>query len=369
VRLWNFRLAATALTTVALALGISATPVQAAPADETRSPDAAWSTGQNTVSAITDRLARQLASPLADPVRPAMFSAAVTAPVDLATIDAGSALTRTIAQANRAVLAAKGLPEDDTSLLQVRLGHPDLRDMYHRGAAALIAAEPTDDVATTFTAYDLDGGKVILPTDRLPARPVFVVEVDTEKAAALGLKMMRAMLDARGLGSAASDIGIQGYWANKVTAIRLNYDHEPLIKGAAEIFGIAGGFGFDGHVRVDIVTMPYLDNDNTTYYPNQVIVHYGRYKYNFADFVMYEDDGDTNYQLLATFLIDALLIITDLGYFIPVANAIIDAMPDSWWTDDPDYTDSWYTLSTSTSGRRYGAASNGWMDIQPYWVA
>jgi hypothetical protein len=115
--------------------------------------------------------------------------------------------------------------------------------------------------------------------------------------------------------------------------------------------------------------MPYLDNDNTVYYPNQVIVHYGRYKYNFADFVMYEDDGDTNYQLLATFLIDALLIIADVGYFIPVANAIIDAMPDSWWTDDPDYTDSWYTLSTSTSGRRYGAANNGWMDIQPYWVA
>jgi hypothetical protein len=369
VRLRNFRLAAAALTTVALALGVSATPVQAASIDETRSPDTAWSTGHDTVSAITDRLARQLASPLADEVRPTLLSAAATAPVNLATIDAGPTLKRLIAQANRAVLAAKGLPVDDTSLLQVRLGHPDLRAAFLRGEAPLIAAEPTDDVVTTFTAYGLDGRKSILPADRLPQRPVFVVEVDTEKAVPLGLKVMRAMLDTRGLGSAASDIGIQGYWANKVTAIRLNYDHEPLLKGAAEIFGIAGGFGFDGHVRVDIVTMPYLDNDNTVYYPNQVIVRYGYYKYNFADYVMYEDDGDTNYQMLATFLIDVLLIITDLGYFIPLANAIIDAMPDSWWTDDPDYTDSWYTLSTSTSGRRYGAAGNGWMDIQPYWVA
>jgi len=172
-----------------------------------------------------------------------------------------------------------------------------------------------------------------------------------------------------GLTSDASDIGVHaGYWANKVTAIRLSYDHEPDIKGAAEIFGIAGGFGLDGHVRCDIVTMPYLDRDGVTYYPNQVIVRYGHYKYNFADFVLYEDDGDTNYQALATLLIDALLIIADVGYFIPLANSIIDAMPDSWWTDDPDYTDSWYTLAT-TSGRRYGAANNGWMDIQPSWVS
>jgi hypothetical protein len=220
------------------------------------------------------------------------------------------------------------------------------------------------------TAYALNGTKITIDGDGIPQRPVFVVEVNVEKAVPLGLKVMRAMLDARGLTSAMSDVGTQaGYWANKVTATRLGYDHEPALKGAAEIFGIAGGFGFDGHVRVDIVTMPYLDYDNVTYYPNQVIVRYGYYKYNFADFVMYEDDGDTNYQLLATFLIDALLIITDLGYFIPLANAIIDAMPDSWWTDDPDYTDSWYTLATTTSGRRYGAANNGWMDIQPYWVA
>jgi hypothetical protein len=44
-------------------------------------------------------------------------------------------------------------------------------------------------------------------------------------------------------------------------------------------------------------------------------------------------------------------------------------MPNSWWTDDPDYVDSWYTLTTSSSSRFYGAAANGWMDLAPYWVA
>jgi hypothetical protein len=180
---------------------------------------------------------------------------------------------------------------------------------------------------------------------------------------------MRAMFDVNGLGSAKSDVTPQGgYWANKVNAVRLAVDHEPDIKGAAEIFGIAGGFGFDSHVRVDTVTMPYLDHDGTTYYPNQVIVHYGFYKYNFADFVMYEDDGDTNYRDLATALINALLYIVDGGAYQALVNAIINAMPNEWWTDDPDYTESWYTLSTSSSGRFYGAAGNGWMDIQPYWI-
>jgi hypothetical protein len=357
------------LTTVALALGTSVTPVQAQPVDGGQSGDAAWSSGLNTVSAITDRLARQLASPLADDVRAGLFTKAADRAVPLASLDAGAALTRVIQQADRAVATAKGLPDDTASLLQVRLGDPSMRAALARGEAPLIAAAPTDDTVTAVTAYGLNGAKVLLDATRVPQRPVFVVEVDGDKAVTVGMKVMRATLDARGVFSAKTGVTVQaGYWANKVNAIRLNDDKEPWVKGGAEIFGIAGGFGLDSKVRIDTVTMPYLDNDGTTYYPNQVIVHYGFYKYNFADYVMYEDDGDTNYRDLALAIAGALLYIVDGGAYAPLVNAIINAMPDSWWTDDPDYTDSWYTLATSTSGRRYGAAGNGWMDIQPYWI-
>jgi hypothetical protein len=289
--------------------------------------------------------------------------------VHLATVDANTALERTVQRADSAAAAAKGLPADATSLIQIRLAHPDMRAAFARGEAALIAAAPTDDAVTAVTAYGRNGAKVLLDATRVPQRPVFVVEVDGEKAVALGMKVMRATLDARGIFSARSGVTAQGgYWANKVNAIRLNDDKEPWVKGGAEIFGIAGGFGFDSKVRVDTITMPYLDHDGTTYYPNQVIVHYGFYKYNFADYVMYEDDGDTNYRNLALAIANALLYIVDGGAYTPLVNAIINAMPDSWWTDDPDYTDSWYTLATTTSGRRYGAAGNGWMDIVPYWI-
>jgi hypothetical protein len=355
---------------VALSLGASVTPAQAGTVGAGQSSDAAWSSGHHTVSAITDRLARQLATSLADDARQAgLFSGADEA-VNLSAVAAGQALDAVVAEANRAVLDAKGLPVDGTSLLQVRLANPDSAAALADGATALVAASPTDDAVSSVTAYAVgSGAKVTLDASRLPKRPLFLVEVDTERAVPIGLKVMRAMFDTHGLGSAKPEVTPQGgYWANKVNAVRLAVDHEPDIKGAAEIFGIAGGFGPDSKVRVDTVTMPYLDYDGRTYYPNQVIVHYGFYKYNFADFVMYEDDGDTNYRDLAAALISALLYIVDGGAYQALVSAIINAMPNEWWTDDPDYTDSWYTLATTTSGRRYGAAGNGWMDIVPYWI-
>ncbi|GAB3887079.1 hypothetical protein GCM10027612_25310 [Microbispora bryophytorum subsp. camponoti] len=84
---------------------------------------------------------------------------------------------------------------------------------------------------------------------------------------------------------------------------------------------------------------------------------------------MMEDDGDTNYQQLAQAIITALLTIADAGTYIPLVNAIISAIPTSWWSDDPDYVDSWYTLATSSRGRLNGARGNGWMDVEPYWVS
>jgi hypothetical protein len=368
VHVRNFRLAALSLATVALALGTSVTPAQAGTAGAGQGPQTARSSAHNTVSTITDRLARQLATSFADEARQAgLFSVSAADGLNLAAADAGAAFASVVAQANREVLDAKGLPSDGTSLLQVRLANPDA---FTAGASPLVAASPTDDGVASVTAYVLgSGARTVLDASRMPQRPLFLVEVDTERAVPIGLKVMRAMFDTHGLGSAKDQVTPQGgYWANKVNAIRLAVDHEPDIKGAAEIFGIAGGFGFDSHVRVDTITMPYLDYDGRTYYPNQVIVHYGFYKYNFADFVMYEDDGDTNYRDLAAALINALLYIADGGAYQALVNAIINAMPNEWWTDDPDYTDSWYTLATTSSGRFYGAAGNGWMDITPYWI-
>lgn len=326
-----------------------------------------------SVSSITDGLARQLASSFTSKAMVERVASAGS--VDLLSLPMSPQLSSTVYAANQAVLLAKGLPADSGSLLQLRLAHPDMRAALTRGEVPLVAATPTDDTASSVTAYNPAGHGIVLDAARVPQRPVLLVEVNAEKALSLGLKLMRAELDKAGILSASatpaasSEVGTNaGYWATKVNTIRLANDQEPWLKGDAEIYSLVAGFGLDGKVKVDLVDMPYLNNDNTTYYPNQLLVHFSSYKYNLADVVMMEDDGDINYQSLVKAIVDALLVIADGGAYIPLVNAVLDAIPTSWYTDDPDYVDSWYTLATSSSGRLYGASANGWMDVVPYWV-
>ncbi|HEX6500655.1 MAG TPA: DUF3103 family protein [Micromonosporaceae bacterium] len=325
------------------------------------------------IASTTDNLARDLARTFADPaIERSLASAVVTAPVDLATVAPGTAFAQRVRAANRTVVAAKGLPSTVGSLLQVRLGDQSMVAALNRGEVPLVAATPTDDVPSDITAYTTSGDVVVLSTATVPTRPVLLVEVDTAKALPAGIDVMRTIFAERGVGDSGyttlSTTG--GFWATKIDSVYLSNDEEPWVKGAAEIYSIVGGFDYDGVARVaDIVQMPYLDYDGQVYYPNQLLVYWNRYKYNLADVVMMEDDGDTNYQALATAICDALLSIADQGQYIPLVNAILDAIPDSWWTDDPDYVDSWYTLATTTSGRINGAAGNGWMYVEPYWVS
>jgi Protein of unknown function (DUF3103) len=304
-------------------------------------------------------LAQQVARSLAQPqVRHRMFTATASGPADLLAALPGLALAR---QANQETLVAKGLPASSGSILQLRLANAG------RGEP-LVAMSPDDD-ATGIVAYDPRGRTVHLDAATRPQRPVFVVEVDVERSVELGLSVMRRELAARGVLSEPAVGAASGYWATKINAVRLNDDKEPWIKGGAEIFSVVGGWNVEGVATASLVQMPYLDHDGTTYYPNQLVAHFNAYKYNLADIVMMEDDGDTNYQQLALAIAGVLLALVDIGAYAPLVTAILNAIPASWWTDDPDYVDSWYTLATSSNGRLNGAAANGYMEVVPYWVA
>ncbi|MGC4806771.1 DUF3103 family protein [Micromonospora sp. DT233] len=323
---------------------------------------------------VTDGLARRLAGALTEPASARRVVAATArGPADLLAVPfADAGLSHAVADANQRVLAAKGLPATAGSLLRLRRVGP--AQAAARGAAPLVAATPTDDTPGGVTAYGPGGALVTLDAARAPERPVLLVEVDAGRALAAGLTLMRGELARRGIAgtatrSAAGPSATAGYWATKVDAVRLDDDNEPWLKGDAEIYNLVAGFGLDGKPKVDLVQMPYLDSDGRTYYPNQLLVHFSEYKYNLADVVMMEDDGDTNYQALVQAIVGALLVIVDGGVYQPLVNAILEAIPTSWYTDDPDYVDSWYTLSTGSAGRLHGAAGNGWFDVSPYFVA
>ncbi|MFE5208927.1 DUF3103 family protein [Streptomyces sp. NPDC056600] len=334
------------------------------------------------VRAAEDAAARALARSLTDDAWRAEVGRAVADGDDIglkalaagSRTGAGAALAADVARADRSVLAAKGLPPGVGGLLTVTpAGDPGSR------RAPLVAVAPTDDEAAAVTAYDSAGRAHTLDATEAPDVPVYVVGVDGEKAVEAGLEVLERELAAAGVTTAdaaaavsatgAASAAATGYWTSRITSVYVADDKETWIKGDAEIFSIVSGFGLDGKVRVDTVTHPYLDNAETTYYPNQILVNWSQYKYNLADVVMMEDDGDTNYSSLAKAIAAALLTITDLGAYIPLVDPVVDAIPASFWTDDADFVDAWYTLARETTGTRNGAGGNGRFTFDRYWVS
>ncbi|MEU7029569.1 DUF3103 family protein [Streptomyces sp. NPDC046275] len=372
-----------ALTTVA-ALG-AAPSASASPAPV---PAPVAATARAAVASAQDRAARDLARSLRDASwRTSLRAATLKAPGATGvpvTERATGTLKARLTAADRAIAKAKGLPAEPGtgtgSLLRLRLGAPSMRAALSAGVTPWVAAAGSDDTGRTVTAYDSQGRAHELDARVAPAQPVYVVDLDTTKALAAGLDVVRKELAKAGLASAAPIApaastastntlsATAGFWTTKITSVRLNDDQEPWVKGDAEIYTLVSGFGQDGKVRVDPVDMPYLDNDGTTYRPNQILVNWSNYKYDLADAVMMEEDGSTNYRDLAKAIATALLTLTDQGAYVPLVNAILDAMPDDWWTDDPDYVDSWYTLARQSTGTLQGARGNGTMTVEPYFV-
>ncbi|KRB72518.1 hypothetical protein ASE03_23370, partial [Kitasatospora sp. Root187] len=372
----HFRLRRTIVALVALpllALGTGQALAEPAPLPATvgQAPVA------TRVSVIEDEVARTLATALADPALRERLRATTTAdgaPTALAPLaaavpgPAARRLAESTARADRGIATAKGLGSDLGPLLRVQLADPSMRAAVDAGAAPLVATAATDEHARTVRAYDTTGRVHTLDTGTLPARPVYLVDLDVAKTLTAGIDVLQRELRARGLGAATPAASTEGaaaaqaaggWWGTKITSVRVNDDEEPWFKGAAEMFALVSGFGQDGKVRVDSVAMPYLQYDGTTYYPNQILVNWSSYKYNLADVVLMEDDGDTNYLALAQAVAAVLLTIADQGAYIPLVNAVLAALPESWWTDDPDYVESWYTLARTSSGRLNGARGNG----------
>ncbi|MGW5902958.1 DUF3103 family protein [Streptomyces althioticus] len=317
-----------------------------------------------------------IAAALTDPAwRKRVRQAALTSDKVAVTALADGDLRTTLAAADRRIAAAKGLAPDVGPLLRLRLGDPSMRGALTAGTQPWVVAATSDDGPVT--AYDSRGRTHTLDARKAPARPVYVVDIDGSRALAAGLDVLHEELALRGVRSAdpapeperaRASAAAAGFWTTRVTAVSLSDDQEPWIKGDAEIYTLVTGFGHDGKVRVDPVDMPYLDNDGTVYRPQQILVNWSSYKYDLADAVMMEEDGATNYRDLAKAIAAVLLTVTDQGAYVPLVNAVLDAIPDDWWTDDPDYVDSWYTLARTDNGTRHGARGNGWMTLEPYFV-
>ncbi|MCI4145423.1 DUF3103 family protein [Streptomyces sp. MMS20-AI2-20] len=367
--------AATALAVLCAYQTLTAPQAAAAPAPAA-TPQARTSTAAQ-VHAAEDTAARAIAVALTDPAWRARVSrAALTSHEVAVTALADGALKTALASADRRIAAAKGLGPGVGPLLRLRLGDPSMRGALTAGTEPWVAAATSDDGPVT--AYDSEGRAHTLDARETPRAPCTSSTSTAPARWPCGLDVLHEELARRGVRSAApasaepkrarTSAAAAGFWTTRISAVSLSDDEEPWIKGDAEIYTLVTGFGHDGTVRVDPVDMPYLDSDGTVYRPQQILVNWSSYKYDLADAVMMEDDGSTNYRDLAKAIAAVLLTVTDQGTYIPLVNAVLDAIPDDWWTDDPDYVDSWYTLARTDNGTRYGARGNGWMTVEPYFV-
>ncbi|KXO09556.1 hypothetical protein AKG98_1150 [Moritella sp. JT01] len=300
--------------------------------------------------------------------------------------------TQALHKSERAIRSAKGLSNkalnksafkgtDNPSLVQFRLADASMLSDWQQGTSPLFAFEPegNDKDWANIEAYDVNGNIHLLDVYQLPDRPVFVVELDKQQTIREGLAVMRKILAQRTnsgkqLKSAhpqrsIAKTGDESISTTLLQQISLQDDQEPWISGAAEVYAIVNGVNPTRDEPVlDIIEMPYLDYAEKEYYPNQVIIHWERYRWAAADIILMEHDDNTNYKELALVLVSAaekiIKSIPDpevqgFAFLATITHGIIKALPDYWFSNDDDFVDAFYTLQEGkTYTDHYGAGGN-----------
>ncbi|WP_418608758.1 DUF3103 family protein [Pseudoalteromonas sp. US3C1013] len=290
---------------------------------------------------------------------------------------------RNISQANSALQQLKGLPNNTGSLLQVRLASESMLTDWQQGEKPLFAFAPAGDDSqwSEIEAFDQFGDIHYLSVDQMPTQPVFIVELDQQKVQDAGIAVMKGILSANKFSK--NMVSPQNQLSNEqplqtsvLKKIHLEDDKEPWISGKAEVYAIVTGINPSRDEPIlDIVDLPYLDHDQTTYSPNQVLIHWQRYRWQAVDLLLMEQDDNTNYKTLAMKLLEiseqVMASIPDLqaqGYTIipKLTNELLKAMPDEWFTNNDDYVDVFYTLFENKDYQEYkGASSNATITLSP----
>ncbi|HAS8245668.1 TPA: DUF3103 family protein [Vibrio vulnificus] len=309
-------------------------------------------------------------------------------------------MSRRFVQADEQIRTWKGVSEYTDELLEVRLANEAMLAAWQKGdVSPLFAFEPSgdDELWQYIEAFDVNGQIHQLDVYNMPDVPVIVVDNNSTKELKAGLQAMQAEMKRLGQPTqiqpyvvekernAAPRMAPQYSLSAETTApiqttqlkkIRLSDDQEPWISGKAEIYAIVTGVNPSrDEPALDLVEMPYLDYDNKDYYPNQIVIHWSRYRWGAADMVLMEQDDGTDYKQLAKLLVqvaeEVLKAIPDpevQAYAIipQITNKIIDAIPDGVLTNDDDFVDVYYTLMQDTSYVDHpGAGVNAVVALEP----
>ncbi|ENM5853856.1 DUF3103 domain-containing protein [Vibrio mimicus] len=315
---------------------------------------------------------------------------------DLVDVAPSAEFSQQLRSADKSVRSLKGIEQYTDQLLQLRLADASMLQEWKEGESPLFAFEPSgnDDTWQYIEAFDVYGQIHQLDVYQLPDVPVFVVDNDSAIELKAGLQAMRAEMQRLGQDSQLSTEESSSVEASTHTLsrsadadtpplsttvlkkIRLQDDKEPWISGRAEIYALVTGVDPSrDKPTIDLIDMPYLDYDQQDYFPNQVVIHWSRYRWGAADIVLMEQDDGTDYKELAKQLVKVAEEVLKLipnpevqGYAIiaQITGKIIEAIPDGVLVNDDDFVDVFYTLMQDTPYTDHpGASGNAVATFEP----
>jgi len=294
--------------------------------------------------------------------------------------------TKVLTSNYMAIRSSKGLnqpKENAPSLVQLRLADSSMLNALQQGQDPLFAFAPDGNESqwSAIEAYDTNGKLHLLDVYTMPKRPVVVVELNNKAVLKEGLEIMRSALTTLATNQSKGSKRSRSQTDNSnvisatvLSTIQLKDDEEPWISGAAEVYAIVTGVNPSRDEPIlDIIDMPYLDHEATTYHPNQILIHWQRYRWQAADVILMEHDDATNYKALASKLLDAAAEImrinensANYAIIAELTNGILQAMPDAWFTNDDDYVDVFYTLQEGETYQDHiGAGNNATATFTP----
>ncbi|NNN43506.1 MULTISPECIES: DUF3103 domain-containing protein [unclassified Vibrio] len=314
---------------------------------------------------------------------------------NLVSDDQNPTLTSRVKQADKTIRTLQGIEAFTDDLLELRLADGTMLKDLQQGQLPLFAFEPKGNEQTWdfIEAFDIYGNIHYLDVYQMPNVPVFVVDNNSAKSLQAGLQAMRQELQKLGqqpitqsddlvARSQARDLSESNKSASQplsttvLKKIRLEDDKEPWISGKAEIYALVTGVDPSrDKPTIDVIDMPYLSYDKVDYSPNQVMIHWSRYRWGAVDIVLMEQDSGTNYQELAKLLVEAaekvLQSFPDLeaqGYSViaNITGKIIDAIPSGLLTNDDDFVDVYYTIQQDKHYIDHpGATNNALVTFEP----
>jgi len=291
--------------------------------------------------------------------------------------DKGNSLQKSISNYTSSSNKADVVPE----IPEIRLYKPNTQFSLSDVLISFVPDEGSEDDWVSIKAFDSSGNIVMLDAHVEPNRPVIIIDTKGREHFLAGIEFLNASLKERKLQERKSQAKISNNQGKStdletsmLTKVKFRDVKEPWISGDAEIYAIASGIrNSQNEAEVNIIPMPYINKSHSTYYPNQIVLFWDDYAYQAADLQFFEKDDNYNWGDLLIVISDAISsagILSSEPYLLAlnkISNAILEAVPDSWTTNDDDYVDSYYTIR---KGWRYwdwnGASNNGKLDIYPY---